>query len=100
ADESLYGASTRLLANELGRYGLETTFVPSDDAAAVEAALRPNTRAVLVETISNPLMRVADLPRLGALCLERSITLIVDHTFAPTLAQPLAPGAMSVVPRL
>src|SRR5262249_35893498 len=50
ADESLYGASTRLLAAELGRCGVETSFVPSDDATAVGAALRPKTRAVLVET--------------------------------------------------
>ena len=72
--------------------------MPGWDTEAVRAALGPAVRAILVETISNPLLRVADLPALGALARERGTALIVDSTFAtPALVRPLAYGATVVV---
>lgn len=96
--EGLYGGSTQLL-RELGpRFGITPRFVKGWDTEAVRAALTPAVRALHVETISNPLLRVADLPALGALARERGVPLIVDSTFAtPCLARPLEHGASVVV---
>jgi len=97
ASEGLYGGSTELLA-ELGpRHGVHTRFVPAWDVDTVRAALGPRTRVILIETITNPLLRVADLPALGALAAERGVALIVDSTFAtPCLCRPLSHGATVV----
>ncbi|HXI58585.1 MAG TPA: aminotransferase class I/II-fold pyridoxal phosphate-dependent enzyme [Polyangia bacterium] len=98
ASEGLYGGSIELL-RELGpRHGIETRFVPGWDVDAVRAAIGPRTRAVLVETLSNPLLRVANVPALGALARERGLALIVDATFTtPCLSRPLEQGATVVV---
>lgn len=98
ASESLYGGSIELLA-ELGpRHGISTRFIPFWDVGAVARAIGPHTRALLVETISNPLLRVADLTALGALARERGLALLVDSTFAsPALCRPLNAGATLVM---
>ena len=98
AAESLYGGSIELLA-ELGpRHGIRTRFIPFSDVGAVASAIGPHTRALLVETISNPLLRVADLKALGELARERGIALLVDSTFAsPALCRPLNAGATLVI---
>ncbi|MGQ9915962.1 MAG: trans-sulfuration enzyme family protein [Bryobacteraceae bacterium] len=95
----IYGATLKLLFDVLGPFGFETRLVDSNDTAAVDAALeefRPG--ALLVETISNPLLRVADLEALARLCRARGAALIVDNTFAtPLLVRPLELGAHLVV---
>lgn len=98
ASEGLYGGSFELL-RELGpQHGVEAQFVPAWDLEAVRCAIGPGTRALLVETLSNPLLRVADLPALGALAAERGVALIVDGTFTtPCLSRPLEQGATVVV---
>jgi cystathionine beta-lyase/cystathionine gamma-synthase len=98
ASDGLYGGSIELL-RELGpRHGVETRFVPVWDLAAVRAAIGPKTRALLVETVSNPLLRVADIPALGALARERGLALLVDATFTtPCLSRPLSQGATVVI---
>jgi methionine-gamma-lyase len=96
--ESVYGGSTELLRDLGPRHGITPRFVPGWDTAAVSAAVTPKTRALLVETISNPMLRVPDLPALGALARERGVALVVDSTFAtPVLARPLTHGATAVV---
>ena len=98
AAEGLYGTTQELLTGFLPRFGVETDFVDACDPAAVERALRPTTRALYVETITNPLVRVPDLPRLAAIARSRDAAFIVDNTFAtPLLAQPLAHGATLVL---
>jgi cystathionine gamma-synthase len=73
------------------------TFVDATEAAAVEAAVTEATRAILVEAISNPLLRVADLPGLAALARRRGLALVVDSTFAsPALLRPVEHGATAV----
>ena len=94
AADGLYGTSHELLTSFLPRYGVEADFVDACDPAAVERALRPTTRVIYVETITNPLVRVPDLPRLAAIARAHDAALIVDNTFAtPLLSQPLKHGA-------
>src|SRR5205823_9811694 len=98
ASEGLYGGTTALVRDVLPRFGVEGTLVPAWDTDAVAAALRPQTRAIVVETLTNPLLRVADLPALAQLARERHLALIVDSTFAsPILCRPLEHGATIVM---
>jgi cystathionine beta-lyase/cystathionine gamma-synthase len=98
AAEGIYGGTTELLAGMGPRLGVRARFAPAWDLSAVEAALRPETRVLLVETLSNPLLRVPDLRALGALARGRGVTFIVDSTFTtPCLVQPLALGADVVI---
>lgn len=77
----LYGRSLRLMSQDLPRYGIETSLADPTDIAAFRAALRPNTRAILVEVVSNPVIRVADMEAIAALAAKAGVTLIVDNTF-------------------
>lgn len=95
AGTDLYGASHTLLATLLGQFDVQTRFVDATDLAAVEQALAesPTPRAFLFETISNPLIKVADLPRLCALARRSGTKTIVDSTFTPPpVMQPLSHG--------
>ncbi len=101
AARALYGSVTHLLENVLGRFGVETTFVDATDRAAVEAALRPNTRLMHLETIANPTIVVTDLADLIGLAHARGITVSVDNTFAsPYLCRPIELGADLVIESL
>lgn len=90
---------TRVLMDEvLTAKGIEVTHVDVTDLEAVTAAIRPNTRVLFVETLSNPHMEVADLPALSAISREHGLTFIVDNTFmSPRLLRPLDHGADLVV---
>ncbi|MBI2317232.1 MAG: PLP-dependent transferase [Betaproteobacteria bacterium] len=92
--EDLYGGTYRLFEKVFRQYGLEFTYVDTSDADAVQAALRANTRALFVESLTNPLLKVADIGALAALCGKREILCIVDNTFlTPYLFRPLDFGA-------
>ena len=92
--DQLYGRSLRMMAEDLPRLGIATTLADPTDVAAVAAALRPETRLVLIEVVSNPTLRVADLPGIAALCRERGVTLVVDNTFTtPAALRPAEAGA-------
>jgi len=94
----LYGRSLRLMKEDLPRLGIATTLADPGDVAAVEAAIRPETRMVLVEVVSNPTLRVADLDGLAALCKARGILLAVDNTFTtPKAIRPFEHGADIVI---
>src|SRR5262245_28646037 len=97
AGQDLYGATTALLREQAQRWGICVTFVDATEAAAVEAALTNSTRAIVVEAISNPLLKLADLPRLAAIAARQDVALLVDSTFAsPALLRPLEHGATAV----
>lgn len=97
----LYGRSLRLMAEDLPRLGIATTLVDPSDAVALRAAIRPETRMVLVEVLSNPTLRLADIAGIAAICRERGVLLAVDNTFTtPRLFQPLAQGADIVIQSL
>lgn len=91
----IYGATIKLLFDVLKPFGFETEFVDTNDLAAVERKLREfQPGCLLMETISNPLLRVGDIPALASLCRSARAALIVDNTFAtPLLARPLELGA-------
>jgi cystathionine beta-lyase/cystathionine gamma-synthase len=94
ASSSLYGVTLRLLREELGRLGVRADFVDATDIEAVARAIRPETRLLFVETLSNPLVELADVPALAALCRPRGVRLLVDSTFTPPpMARPLTWGA-------
>ncbi|NDJ75227.1 MAG: aminotransferase class I/II-fold pyridoxal phosphate-dependent enzyme [Chloroflexi bacterium] len=87
AQESLYAGTLSLLEKLLPRYGVEVTFVDQANVAAFEAALRPNTRLIITETPSNPLMKLTDLRAIAAMAQARNITTIADNTFATPVNQ-------------
>ena len=94
AGNQLYGRTLRLIGQELPRLGFATDLVDTSDMTAVERAIRPDTRLMLVEVVSNPLLRVPDIARLGAIAQSRGVLLIVDNTFPTPLAfRPLPLGA-------
>lgn len=94
----LYGGTYRVLEQVFVKFGVTASYVDTTDTAVVKAALRPNSRALLVETPGNPLLGVADLEALGTLCRERGLLYIVDNTFlTPVLQRPLEFGADVVV---
>lgn len=96
--DDAYGGTYRLLARVLRRWGLTFDAAPMTDPEAVAAAITPATTVVWVETPSNPLLGVADLPRLAEIAHHYGARLVVDNTFAtPYLQQPLALGADVVV---
>lgn len=96
--EDLYGGTYRLLEDVFRPFGLSATFVDTRDVDRVQAALRPETRLVFVETPSNPLLRVSDIQALAALAHAHGAWLAVDNTFMTfALQRPLALGADLVV---
>ena len=94
----IYGATFALFEQELSRYKVERTYVDASDLAAVEAAIRPETKIFYAESISNPTVQVADLPALAAICRRHGVKLVVDNTFAsPFVMRPLELGADVVI---
>ncbi len=77
----LYGRSLRMMSDDLPRLGIQTSMVDPSDVNAVRAAIQPNTRMILVEVVSNPTLRVADILGLAALARETGVLLVVDNTF-------------------
>lgn len=96
--EDLYGGTYRVLAQVFAKLGLTATYVDTTKTAAVAAAITDRTKAILVETPGNPLLGVADLAALIALCRQRNLLFIVDNTFlTPLLQRPLDLGADVVI---
>lgn len=95
----IYGATIKLLLDVLGPFGIETRFVDTNDLPAVARILQDEKPGVLLmETISNPLLRVGAIDEIARLCRAGSTALIVDNTFAtPLLVRPLELGAHLVV---
>src|SRR5690606_8208396 len=97
ASAFLFGNTNSLFATLMG-LGVEVSFADSTDTAQVEAALRPNTRLVFVETIANPVTQVADLAGIGELCRRHGLLYVVDNTMTtPWLFRPREVGAGLVV---
>lgn len=86
AGNQLYGRCLRLLTKDLSRLGFEASLVDAGDVSAVAAALRPETRMLLVEVVANPTLRVADIKGLARLVQERGLIFVVDNTFATPYA--------------
>lgn len=94
----IYAVTKEFVQRDLPAFGATVTLVDFSDATAVEAAITPETRALFCEPFTNPLLKVADLPRIAALAQERGIPLVVDNTFlSPALLRPVEFGAAIVV---
>lgn len=98
AGNTVYGGTFALLKEYLpAKAGLDVTFVDPTDHAAVAAAMTDRTRVLYVETMSNPTLRVADVPALAALAHAHGARLVVDNTFCPLVVSPIQLGADVVV---
>lgn len=98
AAETIYGGTYNLLANTLPTYGVTATFVDPSDVANFERAVRPETRAIFIETLGNPNSNVIDIEAVAAVAHRHGIPLIVDNTFGtPYLISPIEHGADIVV---
>lgn len=98
AGDQLYGRSLRLMTKDLPRMGFEITLADPTDAAAIAAAIRPETRMILVEVVSNPTLRVADMEGIARIAREHGVLLVVDNTFTtPRAFRPFENGADIVI---
>jgi len=94
----LYGGTYRLLERVMRRFGVTASYVNTGDLEALESALRPETKALLIETPTNPLMMVTDLAKVSAWAAERGLLTIVDNTLlTPYFQRPIELGADIVV---
>ncbi len=99
AMNDLYGGTYRLFERVRRRSaGLDFSFIDLNDAAALKAALKPNTRMIWAETPTNPMLRLVDLSKVAAFARKHGLTLVVDNTFcSPMLQRPLEHGAHLVL---
>ncbi|MBR4897001.1 MAG: O-acetylhomoserine aminocarboxypropyltransferase/cysteine synthase [Clostridia bacterium] len=98
AQKTIYGGTYNLLAHTLKQFGVETTFVDAHKPDEVEAAIRPNTKVLFLETLGNPNSDIPDIDALSAIAHEHGIPVAVDNTFGtPYLIRPIEHGADIVV---
>jgi cystathionine beta-lyase/cystathionine gamma-synthase len=98
AGDDLYGGSFRILDKVMKPLGVPTTQADLGDLRAFEAALRPETKLVWLETPTNPMLKLVDIAAVSEIARRRGIPVVVDNTFAtPCLQQPLSLGATAVV---
>ncbi|HEX8200041.1 MAG TPA: aminotransferase class I/II-fold pyridoxal phosphate-dependent enzyme [Isosphaeraceae bacterium] len=95
--EGVYGKTAALITRELARFGIGSDRFDATRPETLRPALGPRTRLVFVETLSNPLLRLADIAGIAALARGHRALLVVDHTFAPLLCRPLELGADAVI---
>lgn len=88
-----YGGTYALLANYLPRYNVQTTFVDITDLESVKAAIKPETKLIYTESVTNPLLQVSDIPGLAKIANDHGIILMVDNTFTPMIITPTNLGA-------
>ena len=97
SSRTIYGGTYAFMKNFLKRFAIEVSFVDITKPEVVAAAIRPNTRMIYCESVSNPLLEVADIPALSRLGKSRDIPLVVDNTFTPLSIAPARLGADIVI---
>jgi len=97
ASRTIYGGTYALLANFLPDLGIKTRFVNMDRMDEVRAAITARTRVIYGECLSNPLLQVADLPRIAEIAKAHDAVLVMDNTFSPLLLRPIEHGADVVI---
>lgn len=98
AQKTIYGGTYNLLAHTLPLYGINTSFVDVHNLKEVEAAIKPNTKALFIETLGNPNSDIPDIDAVAAIAHKHSIPLVIDNTFGtPFLIRPIEHGADIVV---
>lgn len=95
---SVYGPTRMLLERQLGKFGITSTWVHTEDSSAVQAAMRGNTRMLYIETPANPVLHLTDLEACGEIARQANALFVVDNTFcSPVLQKPFRFGADVVV---
>ncbi|MGE8423771.1 MAG: aminotransferase class I/II-fold pyridoxal phosphate-dependent enzyme, partial [Sphingobacterium siyangense] len=97
SSRTIYGGTYAFLKNFLPPFQIETTFLDINDVEELEKSIRPNTKVLYCESVSNPLLHVADLRKLSAICKKHKLKLIVDNTFSPLSISPTLLGADIVI---
>ena len=98
AQKTIYGGTYNLLAHTLPLYGVNTTFVDVHNLKEVEAAIKPNTKAIFIETLGNPNSDIPDIDAVAAIAHKNNVPLVIDNTFGtPFLIRPIEHGADIVV---
>ncbi len=97
SSRTIYGGTYAFLKNFAPKFGIDTTFVDITKTAAVEAAITPLTKVIYCETVSNPLLEVADIAALSKIAKQYGLQLVVDNTFSPLSVSPAKLGADIVI---
>lgn len=97
SSRTIYGGTYAFLKNFVPRFGIGCSFVDITKMDAVEAAIQPNTKVLYCETVSNPLLEVANIASLAKIAKKHNLTLVVDNTFSPLSVAPLKLGADIVI---
>jgi methionine-gamma-lyase len=92
-----YGGTFAFLRNYLPKFNITVSFVDITDLNDVKKAIRPNTKLIYTETVTNPLLQVSDIPALAGIAREHGLLLMVDNTFSPMIMSPARLGADIVV---
>ena len=92
-----YGGTYAFLKNYLPKFNIEVSFVNITNLDEVKAAVKPNTKVIYTESITNPLLQISDIPQLSKIAKSHNISLIVDNTFSPMIVSPYELGADIVV---
>ncbi|MBC7438739.1 MAG: aminotransferase class I/II-fold pyridoxal phosphate-dependent enzyme [Flavobacterium sp.] len=97
SSRTIYGGTYAFLKNFAPRFGIKTKFVDITKLSVVEAAIAPNTKVLYCESVSNPLLEVADIAGLAAIAKKHNLKLVVDNTFSPLSVAPIKLGADIVI---
>ena len=98
SQKTIYGGSYNLLAHTLKQFGVETTFVDADNLEEVEKAIKPNTKAVYLETLGNPNSDIPDIDKIAEIAHKHGLPVVIDNTFGtPYFIRPFEHGADIVV---
>lgn len=97
SSRTIYGGTYAFLKNFLPSFNIKTTFVDISNFESIENSIQPNTKVIYCETVSNPLLEVADLKKLSEICKKHNLQLIVDNTFSPLSISPQLLGADIVI---
>ena len=98
ASDDLYGGTVRLFDNTAARHGISTAYVDTGSVKDIENAIKPATRAIFIETPTNPMMKVTDIAAVAAVAKKHNLLLIVDNTFlTPYFQKPISLGADIVI---
>ena len=97
SSRTIYGGTYAFLKNFAPKFGIKTKFVDITKLSVVEAAITPDTKVLYCETVSNPLLEVADIAGLAAIAKKHNLKLVVDNTFSPLSVAPIKLGADIVI---
>ncbi len=92
-----YGGTFAFLKNYLPKFNIDVTFIDPTNLEQIEAAIKPNTKVIYTESLSNPLLQVSDIPKMAEIANRKGVKLMVDNTFTPMIISPFRLGAHIVV---